>query len=167
MAAADKAFASDPNAAGDSAQVLTVRRPAEIVNYGSTGSTPVVLAGGLAVGAAVAMGMALFGSVRRRRRELALLKTLGFTRRQVVAAVTWHASVVAAVGLIVGVALGIALGRQLWIVFARQIYVVPEPAVPWSIVLIALMTMVLANIIASGPGLLAGRTSPALTLRAE
>jgi len=35
-------------------------------------------------------------SVRRRRRELALLKTLGLTRRQVMAAVAWQASVIPA-----------------------------------------------------------------------
>ncbi len=37
---ADKAFANDPNGAGDSVSVLTVQRPAEIVNYQSTGGTP-------------------------------------------------------------------------------------------------------------------------------
>ena len=47
----DKAFASDPNGAGDTPEVLPVQRPAEIVNYQSTGSTPVLLASGLATGA--------------------------------------------------------------------------------------------------------------------
>jgi hypothetical protein len=33
---ADRAFAQDPEGVGDSVTVLTVQRPAEIVNYQST-----------------------------------------------------------------------------------------------------------------------------------
>ena len=59
-----------------------VLRPAEIVNYRSMGTTPAVLGGTLAVGAVSALGLTLVASVRRRRRDLALMKTFGFTRRQ-------------------------------------------------------------------------------------
>src|ERR1019366_1778941 len=72
---ANKIFASDPNAGGASVSVLNVQRPAEIVNYESTGVTPVLLAAGLAVGAVMALALTLIASVRRRRRDLALLKT--------------------------------------------------------------------------------------------
>ena len=51
--------------------------------------------------------LTLFASVRRRRRDLALLKTLGFTRRQLAATVAWQASIAVALGVIVGVPLGI------------------------------------------------------------
>ena len=53
---------------------------------------------------------ALVSSLRRRRRELAVLKTLGFSRRQVRATVAWQASTVAAVGLVVGIPLGLLVG---------------------------------------------------------
>ncbi len=70
---------ADPNSGGgESYVVLSVQRPAEIVNYQATGATPVILATGLAAGAVVALGLTLIASVRRRRRDLALLKTLGF-----------------------------------------------------------------------------------------
>ncbi|HEY5427548.1 MAG TPA: FtsX-like permease family protein, partial [Solirubrobacteraceae bacterium] len=65
--------------------VLSVQRPADIVNYRSMGSTPVILGAGLAVGAVVALGLTLLASVRRQRRDLAMLKTLGFTQRQLAA----------------------------------------------------------------------------------
>jgi len=42
------------------------------------GETPAILASALAAGAIVALGLTLATSVRRRRRDLALLKTLGF-----------------------------------------------------------------------------------------
>ena len=91
----DKVFAADPNATGDTVEVLGVQHPAEIVNYQSTGATPVILAAGLALGAIVALALTLIASVRRRRRDLALLKTLGFTTRQLAATIAWQASVIA------------------------------------------------------------------------
>ena len=57
------------------------------MNNRSTGSIPRLLALGLAVGALTALGLTLAASVRRRRRDLALLKTLGFIRRQLLATV--------------------------------------------------------------------------------
>jgi hypothetical protein len=149
-------------------QVIPVQRPAEIVNYRSMGDTPAYLGAALAAGAVVALGLTLMASVRRRRRDLALLKTIGFTRRQLAAAVAWQSSVAVAAGTLVGVPVGIALGRFLWDLFARQIDVVPEPTVPglWVIV-IAAGALALANLVAALPGRVAARTPTALLLRAE
>jgi hypothetical protein len=166
--AADKAVSHDPQTYGDSFVVLGVQRPAEIVNYQSTGASPAILAAGLAVGAVVALGLTLGASVRRRRRDIALLKTLGFTRRQLAVTVSWQASVAALVGIIVGVPGGIALGRWLWDLFAREIYAVPQPTVPaLEIVLVALGALVLAILVAAVPGQMAARTPTAVVLRAE
>jgi hypothetical protein len=150
------------------ANVLPVQRPAEIVNYKSMGTMPAVLAGGVAAGAVAALGLALVASVRRRRRDLALLKTLGFTRRQLATTVAWQSTVVAIVGLVTGIPLGIAVGRWLWIVFARELSAVPDPVVPAaSVVLAAVAALVLANLVAALPGRSAARTPAALLLRAE
>ena len=168
--AANNVFADLPGggAQGDYVAVVGVQRPAEIVAYGTIGLTPAVLASALAVGAIVALGLTLTASVRRRRRDLALLKTLGFTRRQLVAAVACQASVAAVIGIVVGVPLGIGVGRWLWSLFARQIYAVPQPSVPvLSVVLVALGALVLANVVAAWPGLVAARTPTALLLRAD
>ena len=94
------------------------------------GNHPVYLAAALAAGAVSPLWLTLLASVRRRRTELALLKTLGFTRRQLAAAVAWQSTTAVAAGTVVGVPLGIALGRFLWDLFARQISVVPEPTIP-------------------------------------
>jgi hypothetical protein len=150
------------------ANVLPVQRPAEIVNYRSMGTMPVILAGGVAAGAVAGLGFALVASVRRRRRDLALLKTLGFTRGQLAGAVAWQSTVVAVVGLIVGGPLGIAAGRWLWILFARELSAVPEPIIPAaSVVLAAVAALVLANLVAAVPGRQAARTPAALLLRTE
>ena len=166
--AANKAVANDPQTYGDSFVVLGVQRPAEIVNYQSTGASTGILAAGLAVGAVVALGLTLGASVRRRRRDIALLKTLGFTSRQLAVVVAWQASAAAILGIIMGVPVGIALGRWLWDLFARSIYAVPFPTVPaLEVVLVALGALVLANLVAAVPGQMAARTPTALILRAE
>jgi ABC-type lipoprotein release transport system permease subunit len=106
--------------------------------------------------------------VRRRRRDLALLKALGFTHRQLSATVAWQASVAAAVGVVVGLPIGVALGRQLWTQFARNINAVPEPTVPvLAVALVAVGTIVLANIVAAIPGRIAARTPITDNLRAD
>ncbi len=148
--------------------VLGVLRPVQIVNYRAIGSTPVVLAGGLALGAVLALGLTLASSVRRRRRDLAMLKTLGFTHRQLAAAIAWQASVTAVVGVVVGVPVGVAVGRELWTLFARSINAVPDPTVPvLSVVLVAVGSLVFANLVAALPGRCAARTPAGLVLRAE
>jgi len=151
-----------------SAVVYDVQHPAQIVNYRSIGSTPALLAGALALGAVSALGLTLSASVRRRRRDLALLKTLGFTRRQLAAAVAWQASVSVAIGTVIGVPLGIALGRALWDLFAEELYAVPHPTVSIpSIALVVVAAIVLANLVAAVPGWRAARTPTALVLRSE
>ena len=167
VAVADKAFAADPNATGDQVNVLPVQRPAEIVNYQSTGSTPVVLDSDLATGAVVALALALTATVRTRRRDLALLKTLGFTKRQLAVTLIWQASATAVIGIVVGVPLGIAIGRQLWILFANNIDVVPQPSVPWSVSFVAVVALLLANLVAAVPGRSAAATPAAIVLRQE
>jgi hypothetical protein len=169
-ASADRDLAAVPNGGGqgNSVSVVGVQRPAEIVNYRSTGATPTLLASALAAGAVIALGLTLAASVRRRRHDLALLKTLGFTQRQLAAALAWQASVAAVIGVVVGVPVGIALGRWLWDLFARQIYAVPDATVPTlSVVVVALGALVLANIMAALPGRSAARTPTALLLHSE
>jgi hypothetical protein len=158
---------TDPNGDGP-VTVLPVQRPAEIVNYRSMGTAPTVLGASLAVGAVSALALTLIASVRRRRRDLALLKTLGFTRRQLAATVAWQSTVAAGVGTIVGVPVGIVVGRWLWTRFADGIHVVPHttvPAVP--ITLIAVGSVVLANIVAAIPARTAARTPAATLLRTD
>jgi ABC-type antimicrobial peptide transport system permease subunit len=148
--------------------VLAVQRPAEIINYRSMGTIPAFLGAGLGLGAVVALGLTLVASVRRRRHELALLKTFGFTRGQLAATVAWQASVAVGIGVVVGVPLGIVLGRFLWDLFAHEIDAVPLPTVPAvTVALIAVGALVLANVVAAIPGRIAAKTATAHLLRTE
>ena len=169
VVASDRVYASaEGGAAGNALVVQGVQRPAEIVNYKTIGLTPTLLVSGLALGAVVALALTLIASVRQRRRDLALLKTVGFVRRQLAAAVAWQATVAAVVGIAVGIPLGVIAGRWLWDLFADQIYAVPYPTVSLlSILLVALGTLVLANVVAAVPARTAARTPTAVLLRAE
>lgn len=164
----DRMYAADPQAAQNSVSVLGVLRPAQIVNYQTIGSTPVVLAVALAVGALAALAFTLIASVRRRRRELALMKALGFTPRQLASAIAWQSSVAAVTGVVVGTPLGVVLGRELWILFARGLDAVPDPTVPLvTLLLVALGSLLFANLVALVPGRTAARTPTAAILRVD
>jgi ABC-type lipoprotein release transport system permease subunit len=126
------------------------------------------LALALAAGAVVALALTLVASVHRRRRDLALLRTLGFTGRQLMAVVAWQASVAGAVGAVFGIPIGVVAGRWLWTLFARDIYAVPEPTVPVvSVLIVALAALVLVNVVAALPGRSAARITTAQVLRGE
>ena len=156
------------NTANFGVSAQSVLRPAEIINYRSLGTTPAYLSGGFAIGALIALTLMLVASVRRRRRDFAVYKTLGFTRRQLALTVAWHATVTMAIGIVLGIPLGIALGRWLWDLFARNINVVPVPTVPeWTIGVIIIGALLLANLVAAIPGRLARRTSTASLLHSE
>jgi hypothetical protein len=143
-------------------------RPQEIGDFGRVRAAPALIVLAFAVGAAAALLHLLLLSVRRRRRDLAVLKTLGFTRRQVQAAIAWQASTVAAVGVLVGWPLGVAIGRFGWNVFAADAGVASEPVTPVGGTLVILpAAILLANLIAALPARAAAATRPAAELRAE
>ena len=144
------------------------RRPVDVGNWGRVSAFPYLVAAFIAVAAAAVLAHALVTSIRRRRRDLAILKTLGFERHDLQATVAWQATTVAAIGLLVGLPLGTAIGRFAWNLFAAELGVVPEPVAPiWPGVLIIPATLLLANLVGLLPGRIAAGTRPALVLRAE
>jgi ABC-type lipoprotein release transport system permease subunit len=148
--------------------VETAKRPVDILNYSRIQTTPVALAGLLALLAVATIAHLLVTSIRRRRRDLAVLKTMGFVRRQVSAAVAWQATTLVILALLVGLPLGAAGGRWVWQVFAERIGIAPDPRVPLVTLLLFIpVAVVVANLLAAGPGWVAGRLKPAPVLRTE
>ena len=142
--------------------------PTTLVNFGEAVDFPLILGLILAIFGAATLTHLLVVSVGRRRREMGLLKALGFVSRQVGATVYWQATTVTLVGLVVGVPVGIALGRVIWRAFALNVGVVPDPVVdPWVIVGLGAAVLVGALLLAIGPALAAARARPARLLRVE
>jgi ABC-type lipoprotein release transport system permease subunit len=148
--------------------VSGLERPSDIVSYSRVRSTPLLLAAVLAMLAIATVAHALTTAVRRRRRDLALLKTLGFTRRQVSASVAWQATTFGIVALLIGVPLGIILGRWAWTTLADDLGTVAEPIVPVLALLLGVpFVLLVANVVAFVPGRIAARLRPATVLRSE
>ena len=118
--------------------------------------------------AAATLAHVLVTSIRRRRRDLAILKTLGFQRRQLGSTVAWQASTLSLLALVIGLPTGVAAGRWIWSSFADGLGILPSPAVPFVTILLAVpATLLLANVIAYLPGRAAARVRAATVLRTE
>ena len=152
----------------DHYDVLLPSQPRDLVNFGQVQNLPLLLAGMVAVLAAATLAQTLITSIRRRRRDLAILKMLGFRPRQVRWAVTWQATTFVSAALVIGLPIGVIVGRSVWTVFAKQLGVPPEPATPSIQLLLTVpIAVLLANVIATIPGMIAGAMKPAPALRAE
>ena len=88
--------------------------PVAVTDLGRIEDLPLALAGFFALLACATVAHALVTTVRRRRHDLAVLRSIGFTRRQTRGAIAWQATLLAIVGVVVGVPLGIATGRLAW-----------------------------------------------------
>jgi len=132
--------------------------PISLVNFGEAINFPLILGFVLAVFGAATLLHLLVVSVIRRRREMGLLKALGFVNRQIGATVLWQATTVALVGIVVGIPLGTLAGRLIWRAFATNLGAVPVPTVPaWTITGLALGVLVVANVLAVAPAVASAR----------
>jgi hypothetical protein len=148
--------------------VLRTATPDEVENLRRVSGLPSLLAALLAVLGAATLGHLLVTSVRRRRRDLAVLKTLGFVRRQVSATVAWQATTLAALALVVGLPLGVAAGRWAWLLVNQGLGSAAGPVTPTLAVLaVAPATILVANLVAALPARAAAATRPAVVLRSE
>ena len=110
------------------------------------GSLPVALTALLATGALLAFLVTLFAAPRARRRDLAVLRTIGLSRSQIRKTLFAQALVTVAIALTIGLPLGIIAGRLTWIRYAHDIGVLPDPTVPvLTIVAIAVGTAALCR----------------------
>jgi hypothetical protein len=147
--------------------VLPAVPPPEVGDLRGVNGLPLALALLLALLATGTVAHTLLTSVRRRRRELAILKAVGFVTGQVRATVAWQATAIAASSLIIGLPLGIAAGRWAWTLLASQFAIEPVPVISPLVLFAFPAVLVLANAIAVFPAQAAARTQPAVVLRAE
>ena len=125
---------------------------------------PWALAAFLAVVALIAIVHALVSTVRRRRRDLAVLRTLGLLDRQLSALVLWQAATFAVIGLGLGIPIGLVAGRFVWHEVARGIGVDGTGTIPTVAVLLVVVVVVVALAVAAVPAHYARRVHPATTL---
>jgi predicted lysophospholipase L1 biosynthesis ABC-type transport system permease subunit len=144
------------------------RAPGPIRNLEQIVRLPLVLALFFALLGAAAIGQAVFATTGERRRDLAVLRALGFTRRQVRVVVGSAASSFGVLALALGIPLGILAGRFGWAAVAHQLYVDPAMLIPAvAVVAIGVGFLAFAGVVALLPARLALRRSPGAALRSE
>ena len=160
--------AADPDQSPGGIYPLGPQRGEAIANASQMGRQPLALALALAAAAVLALALTLLASVRQRRRQLAVLKALGLSRRQLREIVAWQASVILVVAALIGVPLGVAAGRWAWASFASSVGAVPVSVVPVTALILGVAALLAAgNLLAAIPAAIAARTPPAAALRAE
>jgi ABC-type lipoprotein release transport system permease subunit len=148
--------------------VYVPSKPSDLAELERVSSLPFVVAGLLGLLAVAALASTVATAVRRRRRDLAVLKVIGFVRSQVRATVAWQSSTLALLAGLIGLPLGIAAGRIAWEAFAGGLGVPPRPVTPVvAVVVLVPVLLLLANLVAAVPARVAARMRPAAALRTE
>ena len=148
--------------------LLPRTQSSDLGNLQQISNLPSVLAGLLGFVAVGTLIHTLVSSVRRRRRDLAVLRALGFVRSQVGLTIVWQATTIVVIALAVGLPLGVVAARLGWRAFVDQLGYVPDPVIPLlAVLLIVPVAILLSNLIASIPARAAARMRPAEALRAE
>jgi hypothetical protein len=157
-----------PDAVGAPTSWFTDAKPAELRQLDSVRA---VLVGAVAISYVIllaVMAHALWATTRANRRDLAVLRVLGFTRRQLGEVAAWLAVPFAVAAVVVGIPLGIALGARAFSWFAASLAVVDRAAVSAPLVVgLVLATIVAVAIGAVGAIGTARRTRPSAVLREE
>jgi ABC-type lipoprotein release transport system permease subunit len=148
--------------------VTSASLPNDLISFGRVDNLPLVVAAVLGVMAAAVLAHTLITSINRRRRELAILKTLGFRRRQVAGTILGQAATLAVIALAVGIPLGVIVGRAAWSRFATEQGISSDPTVDGGAIALFVPAVILAAvIIAAIPARIAARVSPSIALRGE
>lgn len=143
-------------------------RPPEIVDATSMQAIPLTVGALMVVAVTVGLSISILVSVRSRRREIATLRSLGFSSRQLRHGVRVHTLLMAVGAMAVGIPLGVLAGRTLWRSFADQLGVLPDPSTPLPLLFGTVTAGVLLALLAAQlPAVVAARSLPADGLRAE
>ncbi len=151
------------------ASVTPPTPPTEILSYERIRRAPFVLALVLGILAAGVLIHAILTGVRRERRDLAVLRSMGGVRRQLRRVVAWQATTLAATALVIGVPLGIVIGRFAYRAYAEDHGVVADATIPVVLVAVLLVAvaLVLARVIGTVLGQRASTSATADSLRPE
>jgi len=142
--------------------------PLDLTNLGDAALLPRALGIVVALLGLGTVAHALLSAVRRRRSELAVLRTMGFVRAQTRRAVAWQALTFGVLALVVGVPLGVAGGRVAWSVAASQLGIPSHPVVPLpALAVVAGAFLLLLVLTALVPAHLASRVTPATALERD
>lgn len=142
--------------------------PQDVGNLDRVAAAPGLLAALVAVLALTALVGSLTGLLGRRRRDIGILRSLGFTRAQLLGSALAIAATIVVWSTLLGVPLGIVAARRGWATVQARIGVTSTTSIPpwWCLVSVG-ATLALAAAAAMIPGVRAARQRTDSILRAE
>jgi ABC-type antimicrobial peptide transport system permease subunit len=110
----------------------------------------------------------LLVSGRARRAEFAIFKALGLDEKMSRRVVYSQASVIATIGLVVGIPLGVVIGRWGWSAVTTRVPLVDIPPLSLLVIVLAIpVVLVASNAVAIWPARRVAGAKPAEALRSE
>ncbi|MEO7428853.1 MAG: FtsX-like permease family protein, partial [Acidimicrobiales bacterium] len=150
------------------ASVGPIEPPSELRNLRSVLSYPKVVSGVAALLALGGLASGLLAGAASRRHEMATLRAIGYTGRQVREAVLWQSLAVGLMALTAAVPLGLIVTNWAWRVGAGSLSLDRSLGLPWptaAVVAAGLLVVAAATAVPIGRGW--ARRSLALDLRTE
>jgi predicted lysophospholipase L1 biosynthesis ABC-type transport system permease subunit len=142
--------------------------PSTVLNLDRVRSTPYIVAGSLTALALLSLGHLLLSAARRRRRDMAVLRSLGAERRWITGLLHWQAVVLAVATVVVAGPLGVAAGRVVYLSFIDRVGASTDGSTPLLTLALLFVTVLLAvNVVASVPARAARREAPGQVLGRE
>jgi len=138
----------------DASCFLLDAKPPQLAGYDDVRSIRIPLGTALACLVALPLGYGIVSTVRGRRHELAILRALGMTRRQVSVIVVLHAIVVTVAAVALGVVAGALIANIGWHLFSQSVgfeWPVRMPA--GAVALVAIGSVLAATAIATAVAL--------------
>jgi ABC-type lipoprotein release transport system permease subunit len=142
--------------------------PIRIVDLDQVRTLPLILAGAAGLLGVVLLGHALAVTVRRRGRDLALLRALGARPGQTATAVVVMTLIIVVLGVAAGIPLGLLAGNLAWRAIAESMDVAGDLLAPVVVSLLCLPVAVVVGLLAAiVPTWRASRLEVAEQLRRE
>ncbi len=150
---------------------FTVAQPAQEIDrlfliVGNVNQLLVAVAAVVMVSSAIAVMLALYNSMEQRRRQIAVLRVLGASRKRIFGLVVTESAMIGLLGAAAGILLSVIGGFVVAGVLRDRLGVVVEPTLPpREMVIVMLVTLGLAIVAGFAPAALAYNTSVAKNLR--
>jgi hypothetical protein len=148
-----RAFLAEQGCA-DPTCLLTDSRPAEIDGYRSARGLPAAIAVVLVLLLVATLTHVLVSTMRRRAADLAVLRAIGSSSRNLVATLRWQALVLTGSAILIGIPLGLIANRIAWNWFSSSVGIAPGTVTPLLVpALAAIGLLALAWLLATIAGL--------------